>query len=63
MATSSILENICVNNPKVLEEYVAAMEKAANAPIEKRNKKIAKEITDPEELKALMLKGMERLKQ
>lgn len=59
MATSSILENIRVNNPKVLEEYVAAMEKAADSPI-KKQERIAREITDPSELKAIMLRGLER---
>ena len=29
MAASSIVEKICVNNPKVIEEYVAAMDAAA----------------------------------
>ena len=52
-----------LNNPKAIEEYVAAMEKADNAPIEKRNERIAKRVTDPQELKALMLKAMEKRKQ
>lgn len=33
MATSIIIENIRVNNPRVLEEYVAAMEEAAKKPL------------------------------
>lgn len=60
MATSSFVERIRVNNPKVMEEYVAAMESAANAPIVKKQEKKAKEISDPKELKGLMLKGIEK---
>lgn len=60
MATSSFVERIRVNNPKVMEEYVAAMESAANAPVVQRPEKKAKEIKDPQELKKLMLKGIEK---
>ena len=60
MATSSFVERIRVNNPKVMEEYVAAMETAANAPVAQRPEKRAKEIKDPQELKKLMLKGIEK---
>ena len=60
MATSSFVERIRVNNPKVMEEYVAAMESAANAPVMQRAEKTVKEIKDPQELKKLMLKGIEK---
>ena len=43
-----------------MEEYVAAMETAANAPVAQRPEKRAKEIKDPQELKKLMLKGIEK---
>lgn len=33
MATSSIIENIRVNNPKALEEYVEFMEASAKEPV------------------------------
>ena len=33
MATSSIIENIRVNNPKALEEYIEFMEMSANEPV------------------------------
>ena len=36
MATSSIIENIKINNPQVLEEYVAAMEVSAKEPLKHR---------------------------
>ena len=58
MATSTIVEKIRVNNPKVIEEYVAAMESAANAPIETRKSPAAKQVTDPAELKKLMMRGI-----
>ncbi len=60
MATSSFVERIRVNNPKVMEEYVAAMESAANAPVMQRAEKTIKEIKNPQELKKLMLKGIEK---
>ena len=60
MATSSFVEKIRVNNPKVMEEYVAAMESAANSPVPQRTEKKIKEISDPQELKGLMLKGIEK---
>ena len=37
MATSSIIENIRVNNPQVLEEYVTAMEAFAKEPVKHRS--------------------------
>ena len=60
MAISSIIENIQVNNPKVMEEYVAAVEKAAASPVEKKKDRIAREISNPDELKNLMLRGIEK---
>lgn len=60
MATSSFFERIRVNNPKVMEEYVAAMETAASTPIIRNESKRTPEIKDPQELKRLMLKGIEK---
>ncbi|MBR1711124.1 MAG: hypothetical protein IJ719_20230 [Clostridia bacterium] len=60
MATSTIVEKIRVNNPKVIEEYVAAMESAATAPIETRKPTAAKQITDAAELKRIMMRGIEK---
>ena len=59
MATSSIVEKIRVNNPKVIEEYVAAMEASAQAPIVHKQP-TAKKISDPEALKKTMLRGIEK---
>ncbi len=60
MATSSIVEKIRVNNPKVIEEYVAAMEASANTPIVQMKKRTAKTVSDPAELKKVMLRGIEK---
>ena len=60
MATSSIVENIEVNNPKVMEEYVAVLEAAENAPVTPLAQPTARRITDPDELKKLMLQGLEK---
>ena len=49
MATSNFMEKIRVNNPKVMEEYVAAMESAANSPVVPKPEKKAKEMKDPQE--------------
>ncbi len=58
MATSTIVEKIRVNNPKVIEEYAATMEASANTPIEARKTAVAKQATDPAELKQIMMRGV-----
>lgn len=60
MATSTIVEKIRVNNPKVIEEYVAAMEASANTPIKTRKGASVKQVTDPAELKKIMMRGIEK---
>ena len=60
MPTSSIFEPITIDNPKVMIEYVAALERAENAPVAPRRKPHAEEIRDPKVLKELMLKGIEK---
>ena len=57
MPTSSILDHITINNPKVIEDYVNAMEESANRPIPQETSDIKFE-TDPNVLKELMLKGV-----
>ncbi|MBQ9609048.1 MAG: hypothetical protein IJV15_06335 [Lachnospiraceae bacterium] len=59
MATSSILDHITINNPKVIEDYINAMEESANRPISHEASDIKFE-TDPNVLKELMLKGIEK---
>ena len=61
MATSSILENIRVNNPKAVEKFVAAMETSANKPIQPRSKaQRSCVVTDPKRLKAVVRKGLKK---
>ena len=56
MATSSIIENICVNNPKVLEEYVDAMrEHAKNRHLRTQDEKSGV-VTDRERSKVFIAK-------
>ena len=57
MPTSTFIEKIRVNNPMVMEKYVEAMESAANTPVKQRKK--MKAITDPQELREIMHKGIE----
>lgn len=58
MATSSILENIRVNNPKAVEEYVLAMEDYAKNPLTSGMRKTSSVVTDPARLKAIVAKGL-----
>ncbi|MDO4797381.1 MAG: hypothetical protein Q4A01_05085 [Coriobacteriales bacterium] len=59
MATSSLIDNIRINNPKVMEEYAAAMEVAEREPIAPLAKPTtARRITDPAEMKEIMLRGI-----
>lgn len=56
MATSSIIENIRVNNPKVLEEYVDAMEDHATNHHPRTDDEKSGVVTDPERIKKFMAK-------
>jgi len=59
MATSSIIENIRVNNPQVLEEYVAAMEASAKAPLKPRTEdQRTGVVTDSERIRAFAAKAL-----
>ena len=60
MATSSIVDKIRVNNPTVIEDYVAAMEASANSSVVQKDKRTAETISDPTELKEIMLRGIEK---
>lgn len=60
MATSSFVEKIRVNNPKVMIEYVAALEAAEKAPAAPMVEPTARRITDPAEMKKIMLRGLEK---
>jgi len=56
VATSSIIENIRVNNPKVLEEYVDAMEDHATNHHPRTDDEKSGVVTDPERIKKFMAK-------
>lgn len=56
MATSSIIENIRVNNPKVLEEYVDAMEERAKNHHPRTENEKSGVVTDQERTRRFMAK-------
>lgn len=58
MATSSILENIRVNNPEAVEEFVAAMEASVQKPIREMGEKRSIAVSDPERLRSVVAKGL-----
>ena len=60
MATSSIIENIRVNNPRALEEYAAAMEESASDFHKRTDSERTGVVTDKEETKAFMQKALEK---
>ena len=60
MATSSINENIRVNNPMVLKEYVAAMEQHASVPHRRTEDECSGVITDQERTRKMMEKALAR---
>ncbi len=63
MPTSSIIEDIRVNNPMVLVEYVKAMEKHANEEVRPRTDEGRSGVCDdPQKIKALMDKVRARNK-
>ena len=61
MATSSIIENIRVNNPKAVEEFVAAMEASAKKPIQPRTDDQRSGVcTDRERMRSFMTKALRK---
>lgn len=59
MATSSIIDRIRINNPKVMEAYIDALEKAEKEPVIYSPSQTAREVTDPEEMKQIMIRCIE----
>ena len=59
MATSSILEDITVNNPRAIEEFLDAMEKSANAPLTERQTMKTHYTTDPAVIRDIVSKGIQ----
>ncbi|MBO6133449.1 MAG: hypothetical protein J6P05_03850 [Lachnospiraceae bacterium] len=60
MATSSIIENIRVNNPKVLEEYVDAMERIGKDVHPRTDDEKTGVIDDKVRIRAFMTKVLAR---
>ena len=61
MATSSILENIRVNNPKAVEEFVAAMESSANDTLRPRTEEQRSSVvTDSARLRCFVEKALQK---
>ena len=60
MATSSIIENIRVNNPRALEEYAAAMEESAKNFHKRSDEERTGLVTDEAETKEFMRKALAR---
>ena len=60
MATSSLLEHIRVNNPKAVEEFVAAMEASAKEPLKPRTEdQRSGVVNDPERLRSFMNRALQ----
>ena len=63
MATSTLLENIRVNNPKAGEDFVTAMEAYAKKPLMSRtDDQRSGVVTDPERLRSFMAKALHNRK-
>lgn len=59
MATSSIIENIRVNNPKLLEDYIDFLENKGKEPVKPRtDNERSGVVTDPVEMDAFMRKAL-----
>ncbi len=59
MATSSITENLRVNNPKLLEVYAEALEKAETEGVQPRVAPVFETVTDPDEIRNTLLRNIE----
>ena len=61
MPTSSIFTSVKITNPKKAEAFINALDEAANAPYEKKERGDSHILTDHEEIRKLMEKGLEDL--
>ncbi len=62
MPTSSITRNFVTTGKDKVEAFANALEESANAYVPLR-KVSARQVTDPKEIKALMMKAKEKRKQ
>ena len=56
MPTSSIFTNVKITDPKKAEAFINALDEAANAPYEKKERGESHILTDQEEIRKLMEK-------
>ena len=61
MPTSSIFTNVKITDPKKAEAFINALDEAADAPYEKKERGESHILTDHEEIRKLMEKGLEDL--
>lgn len=59
MATSSLFDNIRINNPKFTEAYVEALEKAEREPVHPLPQPSYEEVTDPDAIRDILTRGIE----
>ena len=59
MPTSSIFTNVKITDPKKSEAFINALDEAADAPYEKKERGESHILTDHEEIRKLMEKGLE----
>ena len=60
MPTSSIIEDIRVNNPKAIEAFVKAMESSAENYHIRKDSERSTLVTDPERIRRFMQKCLEK---
>jgi hypothetical protein len=58
MATSSITETLRVNNPKLLEAYAEALEKAETEPVSPTPAPVYEEVTDAEGIRDILTRNL-----
>ena len=58
MQNSSIVTNVKITNPKKAEAFINALDEAANAPYEKKERGESHLLADHEEIRKLMKKGL-----
>ena len=59
MQNSNIVTNVKITNPKKAEAFINALDEAADAPYEKKERGESHILTDHEEIRKLMEKGLE----
>lgn len=56
MPTSSIFENIIINDPEKTEKFINALDASSQDPVWKPETQVAPPLTDAEEIRKLMAK-------